>query len=95
MRYVSVRELRNRAAKVWRVLEEDQDLVITSNGKPVALLTSVSEDSLEGRIAALRRARAAAAVEAIQETSAREGRSTLPPAAIDAEIAAARKGRRR
>lgn len=95
MRFVSVRELRNRAAKVWRQLEREQDLVVTSNGKPVALLSAVTEDSLEARMTSLRRSRAAAAVSAMQEGSLRSGRSRITPAEVEAEIAAARRGRTR
>ena len=30
MRFVSVRELRNQSALVWKVLSEEKDLVITT-----------------------------------------------------------------
>ena len=95
MRFVNVRELRTRTAAVWKELENEKDLVITSNGKPVALLSSVSEDSLEPRLAALRRARTAAAVEAAQLASLKSGRSRMSPEEIDAEIDAVRKARRK
>ena len=95
MRFVSVRDLRNRTAKVWDDLGREQDLVITSNGKPVALLSSISEETLEERLAALRRSRALAAVEALQEGSVRSGKDRMTMQEIDAEIAAARKARAR
>jgi prevent-host-death family protein len=95
MRFVSVRELRNRSARIWKELKREQDLIVTSNGKPVALLSAISEDSLEARMATLRRSRAAAAVEALQEASLRTGKSRITPEEIEAEIAAVRKARRR
>lgn len=36
MDFVSVRELRTRSAAVWDALREEKDLVVTSNGKPIA-----------------------------------------------------------
>ncbi|MBI3921372.1 MAG: type II toxin-antitoxin system Phd/YefM family antitoxin [Armatimonadetes bacterium] len=62
MRFVTVRELHGRSAEVWVKLSEEKDLIVTSNGKPIALMSAVSEDSLEGSLAAMRRARAEAAV---------------------------------
>jgi antitoxin (DNA-binding transcriptional repressor) of toxin-antitoxin stability system len=93
MGFVTVRELRSRSAEVWRRLGEEPDLVITSNGKPVAILSAVSAAGLEESLAALRRARAMAAVEAMQNRSVTAGRHRTKQAAVDAEIAAVRKGR--
>ena len=47
MRFVSVRELRERSASIWKALVEEKDMVITSNGKPIALLSATSGESLE------------------------------------------------
>ncbi len=93
MRFVSVRDLRNRTAKVWDDLGREQDLVVTSNGKPVALLSSISEETLEERLAESRRSRALAAVEALQRASLRSGKDRLTPQEIEAEIAAVRRAR--
>ena len=95
MRFVNVRELRTRTAAVWKELKSEQDLVITSNGKPVALLSSVSEESLEQRLAANRRARAVAAVEEMQKASLRTGGFRITSEEINAEIDAVRKARRK
>jgi antitoxin (DNA-binding transcriptional repressor) of toxin-antitoxin stability system len=93
MGFVTVRELRSRSAEVWRRLGEEPDLVITSNGKPVAILSAVSSAGLEELLAALRRAWAMAAVEAMQTRSVAAGRHRTKPSAIQAEIAAVCKGR--
>ena len=47
MRFVSVRELRGKSAAIWKELAEEKDLVVTSNGKPIALLSATSEELLE------------------------------------------------
>jgi len=95
MRFVTVRELRSRSAEVWRRLAEEQEIVITSNGKPVAILSGVSADGLEESLSALRRARAVAAVDAMQRQSVAAGRHGLTRPQVNAQIAAARKGRAR
>lgn len=93
MRFVTVRELRSQSADVWRRLADEPDMVITSNGRPVAILSAVSPAGLEESLTALRRARAMAAVEAMQEQSVAAGKHRTSRAAIGAEIAAVRKGR--
>ena len=47
MRFVSVRELRGQSAAVWKALAEEKDLVVTSNGRPIALLSATSDETLE------------------------------------------------
>ena len=93
MRFVSVRELRGRSAAVWKALAEEKELVVTSNGKPVALLTATSEESLEESLNAARRARAQVAVSAMQQASLRAGTDRMSIDDIDKEIAIARADR--
>lgn len=90
MRFISVREFRGKSGDVWKELVEEQELVITSNGKPIAIVSAVSEETLEDSLRAIRRARAMAAVEAMQRQSAKRG---LEPDDVEAEIAAVRSGR--
>ena len=92
MKFVSVRELRGRSRQVWERLDEGSDIVVTSNGKPIAVLSPVREDGLERSLATIRRARALDAVAALQSASV--GR-TVSSREVDAEITAARKGRPR
>lgn len=93
MRFVSVRELRTRSAEIWRRLKDERDMVVTSNGKPVAILSGVSQENLEESLSAMRRARAIAAVQAMQRRSDETGASRMTKAEIQGEIDAARKGR--
>ena len=58
MKFVSRRELRISAGAVWTKLEQEKDLVVTSNGRPIAVLTLANEDSLEDVLASLRAGRA-------------------------------------
>ena len=92
MRFVSVRELRGKSAAIWKELAQEQEMVITSNGKPIALLAATSEELLEELLAALRSTRALAAANAMQQASIKAGTDRLSAADIDDEIKAVRKG---
>lgn len=95
MKFITVRDLRGRPTEVWTKLFRDKELVLTSNGKPIAILSAVSEDTLEGSLVALRHVRAIAAVESMQSRSVAVGTDALTLEEINAEIKAARKARRR
>jgi hypothetical protein len=58
MKFVSKGELRINPRAVWTKLEQEKDLVITSNGRPIGVLTLANEDSLEDVLGSLRAGRA-------------------------------------
>ena len=95
MRFISVRDLRGRSGEVWRDLPGEREMVITSNGRPVAILAAVSESTLEESLAAFRQARAIDAVAAMQRRSASIGTDELTTSDIEAEIATVRQARKR
>ena len=76
MRFISVRELRNAPSEVWDALEQE-DLVLTSNGRPKAVLVRVEGDDLERTVQVIRRARAQAAVSRLRLPLSRC--TVLPP----------------
>lgn len=94
MKFVNVRELRNRPGKVWTEIKT-QDVVVTSKGSPVGLLVGVKDDSLEDTLSALRRARATLAVSRIRRRAAEGGTSGLSMKEVDREIRAARRPKRK
>lgn len=94
MKFVSVRDLRGRSAEIWRELPGEREMVITSNGRPIAILAAVSESNLEESLAAFRQARAVHAVSSMQRRSVATGNDTISAAEIEAEIAAVRQARR-
>ena len=95
MRFVSVRDLRGRSTWVWRELNREREVVLTSNDKPFAILLSVSEDSLEESLSAIRQAQAVSAVTGMQKRSTEIGTDRITLDEINAEIAEVRKSRRR
>jgi antitoxin (DNA-binding transcriptional repressor) of toxin-antitoxin stability system len=90
MKFVSVRDLRLKPGEIWKRLEVERELIITSNGKPIALLTGVNEDTMESTLTTLRRARAVLAMEEMQRTSVRLGLDKLSDEEIESEVKAVR-----
>jgi antitoxin (DNA-binding transcriptional repressor) of toxin-antitoxin stability system len=95
MKFVSVRDLRGKAADIWRELPEEREMVITSNGRPIAILAAVGESDLEEALAAFRKARAIDAVASLQLRSVSAGRDALTAEDVEAEIATVREARAR
>lgn len=93
MRYVSVRELRNRPGRVWSTLSKT-DVVLTSNGKPMGVLVGVDETRLDDTVEAIRRAKAILAVSRMRKKAAETGLGRLSMAEINREISEARRRRR-
>lgn len=91
MEYYSVRDLTNNTKAVWNSLAKN-DVVITANGKPSAMLLDISAGNFEEICLAVKRARAAAAFEQIRKDAAKRGYWTEDD--IETEIAAARKDKR-
>ena len=56
MRFVTIRQMRQNSAKLWKQLKESQEIILTSNGKPVAVMAGVDEKNLERTLEAFRRA---------------------------------------
>ena len=95
MKFISVRDFRIRPGDVWKQLKIYKDIIITSNGKPIAILNPVEDSNLESSITALRRARALLALEEIQKDSVVRGLDKLTENEIEKEIKAARLERNR
>ena len=93
MNFVTVRELRGQSAAVWDALATEGDLVVTSNGKPIAILSPTTAETLEASLTALRQARAQLAVAAMQARARESGADRLTLTDINAEIAKVRSQR--
>lgn len=95
MKFISVRDLRGKSAEVWKNLPGEREMVVTSNGRPIAILAAVSESNLEESISAFRQARAAEAVVSLQRRSLEQGTDSIKAKEIEAEIQEVRKKRTR
>jgi antitoxin (DNA-binding transcriptional repressor) of toxin-antitoxin stability system len=90
MEFITVRDLRIRSAEIWEKLREQGELVLTNNGKPIAILSDVEQDSVEEVLTMLRRARAQVAVSRLRQAAAQTGMDRLTLEDVNAEIAAVR-----
>jgi antitoxin (DNA-binding transcriptional repressor) of toxin-antitoxin stability system len=95
MKFISVRDLRGKSAEVWKNLPTERELIVTSNGRPIAILSAVNESNLEESLSAFRQARAVEAVMSLQHQSTVQGTDRITMEEIDAEIKTVRGKRQR
>ena len=94
MRFITIRDLRSCSARIQRELPKEKEMILTSNGKPIAILSAVTGDRLEESLAIIHRAKAIEAVNYLQEQSIKNGADRLTLEEINKEIASERKRRR-
>ena len=94
MKFITVRDFRTSPANIWKTLPKEQEMIITNNGKPVALLTPLNDKTMENTLSSIRRARAVNAVKLIQQQSVKNGTDTMTLEEINYEIKMARKKRK-
>ena len=93
MKFLSIKDLRTKSSQIWQSLPDEKEMVITNNGKPVAILSALNGDNFEESLAAIRYARVSDAIITIQKESVQRGSDKLDLEAINAEIGAIRGGR--
>ena len=93
MRFVTIRDLRSKSAQIQQDLPKEKEMVLTSNGKPIAILTATSADRFEESLAMIRQVRAMEAVDLMQRRSVEAGTDRMSLKEINKEIATARKER--
>lgn len=93
MKFISIRDLRKDTAKLRRDLEADREIVLTANGRPIAVMTRVGAENFEEEVVAIRRARARAALSRMRIRAEAEGLDRLSMDQIDAIVAQVRRER--
>lgn len=94
MRFITVRELSTKPRQVWEMIADD-DVILTSNGKPIAIISGVTEERLEKTLKIIRRSRFMAALEEMQEHAVEVGLDRMTDAEINKVVAETRKARMR
>lgn len=92
MTFVTARDLRLKAAEIWEQLGKEDEIVVTVNGRPCAIITGTTPEGLEESLLLLRRLKAQIAVAKMRRSAAAAGKVTAD--VIEGEIRAARKERR-
>ncbi len=95
MDFISVRDLKINTGEVWKKLSREQDLVITSNGRPIALMTGIGGNNLETILAAIRRARGEWVIRQLRKDAQARGLAKMTPGEIEQEIKKTRQTHRR
>jgi hypothetical protein len=93
MKFIAIRELRSSTGHLKEMLSDEGRIVLTTNGKPTALMIEVSEDSFEDVLTDIRAAQARRAIRQLQERSAAAGLDAMTLDDINNEIASARRER--
>jgi PHD/YefM family antitoxin component YafN of YafNO toxin-antitoxin module len=93
MNSIAVNELKSPRALKAR-LRDEHELLLTSNGKPVAILLNVGEgEDPEEALQAVRMARSQQALRRVRETARRSGKDRISQDEIDALIRSVRASR--
>ena len=73
MNFYSVRDLRTDSKSMWADLNRGDEVVLTNNGRPSALMIDIPEGSFDEIVQAVRQAKAMIALTSMRRRAAREG----------------------
>ena len=90
MNFYSVRDLRTDSKSMWADLNRGDEVVLTNNGRPSALMIDIPEGSFDEIVQAVRQAKAMIALNSMRRKAAREG--FMSDEDIEALIDEARNG---
>lgn len=91
MKFVSSREIRINPRPILEYLEGGDEVVVTTHGKPVALMLGVGEENLEETLRAVRSAKAQASVSNMRKIAQDKGLNQADRKAVEDEIEASRR----
>ena len=95
MQFMTVRELSKSPKDTLTKLSKDGKAVLTNNGKPQALLFKIDGESFERTLSLLQKLEFMQNLTEMRLTSMRNGNAGMTLDEINAEIAAARKTRKK
>jgi antitoxin (DNA-binding transcriptional repressor) of toxin-antitoxin stability system len=90
MKFLSIRELRSSTSHLKEMLSGNDKVVLTTNGKPTALMIGVDENSFEDLLNDLRSARVRRSIKQMREHSEGMSLDEMTLDDINAEISAVR-----
>lgn len=88
MKFCATQEFGTLSPTLLRELAAGEEVVVTKNGRPVALMIGVEDGRLEETLRAVRWAKAARSFQTLRQQAARQG--FFSPTEIDEEISAVR-----
>jgi len=93
LQVMTARDFRVRPGAVWRTLKRTGRLMVTSRGRPLALVTDIEGRDVEEELQAANLARLTLAVSRLREQARRSGANRMTMQEIDREIRAVRRKR--
>ena len=88
MKFCTTEEFGTFSPTLLSELAAGEEVVVTKNGRPVALMIGVEDGRLEEALRAVRRAKAVRSFQTLRQQAARQG--FFSPTEIDEEISAVR-----
>jgi len=95
MEFMTVRELSKSPKDTLARLSKDGKAVLTNNGKPQAIIFKTNEENFERTLSVLQKLEFMQTISEIRLASLQNGNSKMSLEEINAEIAAARKERKK
>ena len=93
MKFMSAREFRVSSGTMRRDLARDEEVVLTANGRPFAIVSAVRPEWFDKELRAIRGARAKVALERVRESATRSGTAEMPMAEIDTIVGHTRRAK--
>ena len=93
MKFITMRESRLQTASLRKELAADEEVILTANGKPVGLLTSIDADNLEEELSAVRRARSKVALDRIRAKARDTGADKITSSEVNRIVTQNRRER--
>ena len=90
MLFMTTRELRTNTKELWEALDSQQEIVLTHNGKPRAIVINTDSAELEEDLSMIRSARAQKIWYALRSRPEESGTTDMSMEEIDAMIAETR-----
>jgi len=85
MKFVTVKDLRTSPA-IWKMLPSEREMIVTSNGKPIALLAPLTDEMMDDTVTAFRKAKAVNAMKKLQQIAVSLGNNKLTVEEINAVV---------
>ncbi len=73
MNFYSIRDLRTESKSMWADLSRGDEVILTNNGRPSAIMIDIPEGSFDEMVQAVRQAKAMIALNNMRQRAAREG----------------------
>ncbi len=73
MNFYSMRDLRTESKSMWADLSRGDEVILTNNGRPSAIMIDIPEGGFDETVQAVRQAKAMIALNSMRQRAAREG----------------------